>query len=52
IDELRMPLGYQPPKFQYPKQHVAHFIKTCNNARLGDYMVKQFVCSLKGAAFD
>ncbi|GAV57644.1 LOW QUALITY PROTEIN: hypothetical protein CFOL_v3_01181, partial [Cephalotus follicularis] len=38
IDELRMPLGDQPQKFQLfdiigsPKQHVAHFIKTCNKA--------------------
>ncbi|KAL6181303.1 hypothetical protein ACLB2K_047958 [Fragaria x ananassa] len=37
INGLRMPLGYQPPKFQQferkgnPKQHVAHFIETCNN---------------------
>ncbi|KAL6188691.1 hypothetical protein ACLB2K_040082 [Fragaria x ananassa] len=47
INSLRMPLGYQPPKFQQfegkgnPKQHVAHFIETCNNARTeGDYIVK------------
>ncbi|KAL0419221.1 UNVERIFIED_CONTAM: hypothetical protein Sradi_1335600 [Sesamum radiatum] len=32
IDRLKMPMGYQPPKFQQfdgkgnPKQHVAHFI--------------------------
>ncbi|KAA0047150.1 ty3-gypsy retrotransposon protein [Cucumis melo var. makuwa] len=38
IDSLRMPLGYQPPKFQQfdgkgnPKQHIAHFVKTCENA--------------------
>ena len=37
IDEMRMPLSYQPPKFQQfkgkdnPKQHIAHFIDTCNN---------------------
>ncbi|KAM0976329.1 hypothetical protein ACFX2C_019261 [Malus domestica] len=37
--------GYQPPKFMQfdgkgnPKQHVAHFIKTCNNAGIeGDYL--------------
>ncbi|XP_073137360.1 uncharacterized protein [Henckelia pumila] len=54
-----MPTGYQPPKFQQfdgkgnPKQHVAHFIETCNNAgKYGDYLVKQFVRSLKGNAFD
>ncbi|KAL0298906.1 UNVERIFIED_CONTAM: hypothetical protein Sradi_6550400 [Sesamum radiatum] len=38
IDGLKIPMGYQPPKFQQfdskgnPKQHVAHFVKTCNNA--------------------
>ncbi|KAA0054593.1 ty3-gypsy retrotransposon protein [Cucumis melo var. makuwa] len=38
IDSLRMPLGYQPPKFQQfdgkgnPKQHIAHFVETCENA--------------------
>ncbi|KAM1094239.1 hypothetical protein PS1_009300 [Malus domestica] len=54
-----MPRGYQPPKFKQfdgkgnPKQHVAYFIETCNNARTeGDYLVKQFVRSLKGNAFD
>ncbi|GAA0187041.1 hypothetical protein LIER_34329 [Lithospermum erythrorhizon] len=59
IDGLRMPLGYQPPKFQQfdgvenPKQHIAHFIETCNNAgTTGDLMVKQFVRSLKGNAFE
>ena len=39
IDNIRMPNGYQPPKFlQFdgkgnPKQHIAHFVKTCENAR-------------------
>ena len=39
IDLLRMPQNYQPPKFQQfegkgnPRQHVAHFVETCNNAR-------------------
>ncbi|KAL0295630.1 UNVERIFIED_CONTAM: hypothetical protein Scaly_0217500 [Sesamum calycinum] len=54
-----MPMGYQPPKFQQfdgkgnPKQHVAHFVETCNNAgTYGDHLVKQFVRSLKGNAFD
>ncbi|XP_049397362.1 uncharacterized protein LOC125861536 [Solanum stenotomum] len=54
-----MPAGYQPPKFQQfegrgnMKQHVARFVETCNNAgRYGDYLVKQFVRSLKGNAFD
>ncbi|KAM1182037.1 hypothetical protein ACFX19_000587 [Malus domestica] len=37
IDALKMPKGYQPPKFMQfdgkgnPKQHIAHFIETCNN---------------------
>nr|XP_009767564.1 PREDICTED: uncharacterized protein LOC104218703 [Nicotiana sylvestris] len=59
IDSLKMPGGYQPPKFQQfdgkgnPKQHVAHFVKTCNNAwTYEDYLVKQLVRSLKGNAFD
>ncbi|KAK4385817.1 hypothetical protein Sango_2705700 [Sesamum angolense] len=54
-----MPMGYQPSKFQQfdgkgnPKQHVAHFVETCNNAgAYGDHLVKQFVRSLKGNAFD
>ncbi|KAK4383505.1 hypothetical protein Sango_2768200 [Sesamum angolense] len=58
IDGLKMPMGYQPLKFQQfdgkgnPKQHVAHFIETCNNAgTYGDHLVKQFVRSLKGNAF-
>ncbi|KAA0033935.1 ty3-gypsy retrotransposon protein [Cucumis melo var. makuwa] len=59
IDNLRMPLGYQPPKFQQfdgrgnPKQHIAHFVETCENAgSRGDQLVKQFVRSLKGNAFE
>ncbi|KAM1980920.1 hypothetical protein ACFX15_037482 [Malus domestica] len=59
IDALKMPRGYQPPKFmQFDgkgnlKQHVAHFIETCNNAGTeGDYLTKQFVRSLKGNAFE
>ncbi|KAM1790568.1 hypothetical protein TB2_034043 [Malus domestica] len=59
IDTLKMPMGYQPPKFMQfngkgnPKQHVTRFIETCNNAGTeGDYLVKQFVRSLKGNAFD
>ncbi|PIN16517.1 hypothetical protein CDL12_10835 [Handroanthus impetiginosus] len=38
IDNLKMPIGYQPFKFlQFdgkgnPKQHVGHFVETCNNA--------------------
>ncbi|KAL0284317.1 UNVERIFIED_CONTAM: hypothetical protein Sangu_2832800 [Sesamum angustifolium] len=59
IDSLKMPIGYQPLKFQQfdgkdnPKQHVAHFIETCNNARTySDYLVKQFVRSLKGNVSD
>ncbi|XP_012834010.1 PREDICTED: uncharacterized protein LOC105954874 [Erythranthe guttata] len=59
IDDLRMPMGYIPPKFQQfdgkgnPKQHVAHFVETCNDAgTYGDHLVKQFVRSLKDNAFD
>ena len=59
IDNLRMHVGYQPLKFQSfdwkgnPKQHVAHFVETCNNAGTdGDLLVKQFICSLQGNAFD
>ncbi|KAA0031754.1 ty3-gypsy retrotransposon protein [Cucumis melo var. makuwa] len=36
-----------------PKQHVAHFIETCETAGTrGDLLVKQFVRTLKGNAFD
>ncbi|KAM1985029.1 hypothetical protein ACFX16_013233 [Malus domestica] len=59
IDALKMPMGYQPPKFMQfdgkgnPKQHVAHFVETCNNAGTeGDYLAKQFVRSLKGNTFE
>ena len=52
-------MGYQPPKFlqfdgkSNPKQHIAYFVETCENARTqGSLLVKQFVCSLKGNAFD
>ncbi|WMV13758.1 hypothetical protein MTR67_007143 [Solanum verrucosum] len=37
IDNLKMPKGYQPSKLQQfdgkgnPKQHIAHFIETCND---------------------
>ncbi|KAK4385677.1 hypothetical protein Sango_2691700 [Sesamum angolense] len=54
-----MLMGYQPPKFHQfdgkgnPKQHVAHFVETCNNVgTYGDYLIKQFVRSLKGNTFD
>ncbi|XP_019184273.1 PREDICTED: uncharacterized protein LOC109179164 [Ipomoea nil] len=59
IEELKMPYDYQPPKFQQfdgkgnPRQHIAHFVETCNDAgTYGDLLVKQFVRSLKGSAFD
>ncbi|VVA35853.1 PREDICTED: retrotransposon, partial [Prunus dulcis] len=59
LDNLRMPTGYQPPKFMQfdgkgnPKQHVAHFIEMCNSAGTNDdYLVKQFVRSLRGTAFN
>ena len=36
-----------------PKQHIAHFVETCENAGTqGDLLVKQFVHSLKGNVFD
>ena len=54
-----MPTNYQPPKLQHfdgkgkPRQHIAHFVETCSNAGThGDLLVKQFVRSLKGNAFD
>ncbi|KAL0287552.1 UNVERIFIED_CONTAM: hypothetical protein Sradi_7122800 [Sesamum radiatum] len=54
IDNLKMPIGYQPLKFQQfdgkgnPKQHVAHFVETCYNAgTYSDHLVKQFIRSLK-----
>ncbi|KAL0282757.1 UNVERIFIED_CONTAM: hypothetical protein Sangu_2479400 [Sesamum angustifolium] len=59
IDSPKMPMGNQPPKFQQfdgkgnPKQHVAHFVEMCNNTgTYDDHLVKQFVRSLKGNAFD
>jgi len=59
INTLRMSHGYQPPKFQQfdvehnPKQRIAHFIETCNNADIeGDQLMKQFVQTLKGIAFN
>ena len=59
IKNMRMLNGYQPPKFlQFdgkgnPKQHIAHFVETCENAGTqGGLFVKQFVRSLKGNAFD
>ncbi|KAL0359915.1 UNVERIFIED_CONTAM: hypothetical protein Sangu_0840900 [Sesamum angustifolium] len=54
-----MPIGYQPPKLKQfdgkgnPEQHITHFIEICNNVGTdGDLLVKQFVRSLKGNAFD
>ncbi|KAM2157078.1 hypothetical protein ACFX1X_041184 [Malus domestica] len=54
-----MSTGYQPPKFMQfdvkgnPKQHIAHFVETCNNSGMeGDYLVKQFIHSLKENVFD
>ncbi|KAL0345733.1 UNVERIFIED_CONTAM: hypothetical protein Sradi_4404600 [Sesamum radiatum] len=59
IEQLRMPKNYQPPKFQQfngngdPRQHIAYFVETCNNAGTdGDLLAKQFVLSLKDATFD
>ena len=54
-----MPNGYQLPKFlqfdgkENPKQHIAYFVETCENVGIqGGLLVKQFVRSLKGNAFD
>ena len=54
IEFLEMPSGYQPPKFHQfdgrgdPRQHIAHFVETCDSAGThGDLLVKQFVRSLK-----
>ncbi|GAA0170980.1 hypothetical protein LIER_25125 [Lithospermum erythrorhizon] len=54
-----MTYDYQPPKFQHfdgvwnPKQYIAHFIETSNNAGThGDHMVNQFIRLLKGNAFE
>lgn len=59
IKVMCMLTRYLPPKFQQfdekgsLKQRVAHFVKTCNNAKtFGDQMVKQFVCSLRYNAFN
>ncbi|KAL0462780.1 UNVERIFIED_CONTAM: hypothetical protein Slati_0165600 [Sesamum latifolium] len=59
IEQLRIPENYQPPKYQQfnghrdPRQQIAHFVQTCNNAGIdGDVLVKQLVLSLKDAAFD
>ncbi|KAA0041760.1 ty3-gypsy retrotransposon protein [Cucumis melo var. makuwa] len=59
INDLRMSVGYQPLKFQQfygkgnPKQHIAHFVETCENAgSRGDQLVRQFIRSLKENAFE
>ena len=59
IEQLRMPLGFQPPIFLKfngkgnPRQHIAHFMEICSNiSTKGDFLVKQLVLSLKGNAFD
>ncbi|KAA0033675.1 ty3-gypsy retrotransposon protein [Cucumis melo var. makuwa] len=59
IDNLKMSNEYQPPKFQQfdgkgnSKQHVAHFIKTCETAGTrGGLFVKQFIQNLKRNTFD
>ena len=54
-----MTIGCQPPKFQQfdrkgnPKQHITHFVETCENVgSRGDQLVRQFVRSWKGNAFE
>ena len=53
IDNMRMPNRYQLPKFlQFdgkgnPKQHITHFVETCENVGTQESLiVKQFVHSL------
>ena len=52
-------LGINLKKFQQfdgkgnAKQHISHFVKTCENAGLrGDQLVRQFIRSLKGNTFE
>ncbi|KAL0386109.1 UNVERIFIED_CONTAM: hypothetical protein Sradi_3005200 [Sesamum radiatum] len=59
VETLRMPIRYQPPELRQfdeksnPRQHIAYFIESCNNVGTdGDLLVKKFVQSLKGNAFD
>ncbi|KAL7139389.1 hypothetical protein ABFS83_09G047400 [Erythranthe nasuta] len=59
IDDLKMPMGYIPPKFQQfdgkgnPKQHLAHFVETCNDAgTYGEHLINKFIRSPKENAFD
>ena len=59
VDNLQMLASYQPPKFQQfegkgnSKQHIAHFVETCNNAGTErNLLVKQFVRSLWRNAFN
>ncbi|KAK4390304.1 hypothetical protein Sango_2093700 [Sesamum angolense] len=59
IEQLEMSESYQLPKFQQlhghedPRQHIAHFVETCNNVGTdGDLLVNQFILSLKDTAFD
>ncbi|KAL0367594.1 UNVERIFIED_CONTAM: hypothetical protein Sradi_3649500 [Sesamum radiatum] len=47
LDNLKMPVGYQPSKFQQfddkdnPKQHMAYFIETYNDVgTYGDHLIK------------
>ncbi|KAL0447765.1 UNVERIFIED_CONTAM: hypothetical protein Slati_1904400 [Sesamum latifolium] len=54
IDNLKMPAGCQPPKFQQfdgednPKQHVAHFIETCNDAgTYGDHLHRRTISMIE-----
>jgi len=54
-----MPRGYQPPNFNQfdrkgnRKQRIARFIEMCSNDGIeGDWLGKQFICTLKRIAFD
>nr|XP_016471628.1 PREDICTED: uncharacterized protein LOC107793732 [Nicotiana tabacum] len=59
IDCLTMPTNYQPLKLHQfdgkgnPRQYIIHFVETCSNAGThDDFLVKQFVFSLKRNTFD
>ena len=54
-----MPIRYQPPKLKQfdgrgnPRQHIVHFVETCNSADTHDNLLfKKFVRPFKEKAFD
>ncbi|TYK04314.1 ty3-gypsy retrotransposon protein [Cucumis melo var. makuwa] len=59
INDLQMPVEYQSLKFQQfegngnLKQHISHFVETCENAgSRGNQLIRKFVQSLKRNAFE